>query len=208
MPALPSCSRSPLFVLAPLLVAAGCASTVRELPASPPQPAVEVASASSAAAPPQDAYVPPQELEKSEVPDTSLRNYERQDIESWPRHRAWLYVGDAQSRDGAALTAGLRYGYFAYGNVGFGALVDWSDRDLETWVVALAVFARPTKHFQITVAPGVEFFDGDNEPLIRTGFEYGFDITEHLSIVPGLAFDVVSSQANVTNLGVSLQASF
>lgn len=187
-----------LLAIGTLLLAAGCASTTYEL--SPP-PAPRPAPPSPA---PQDEQLPEYET----VPASQRFTYEKQDVEAWARQRIWLFLGATQSSEGTDFTTGLRYGYFLYGNVGFGALVDYSDREQDTWITALAVYARPTKHFQITIAPGLEWVGGNNEPMIRTGFEYGFDIGEHLAIVPGFSFDIVSNRDNVTNLGVSLEASF
>lgn len=196
-----------------MLWSVGCASASREpgtLPAvqSATQPVTAPESPTPSEAPTSVTASPELQDDYERVPRSTGYEHEPQDLDSWPRHRAQLYLGDNQSRDGAAFTAGLRYGYYLFGNVGLGLIGEYSDRDEETWVLAAAVFARPTKHFQITAAPGLQFVDGSNEPMVRAGFEYEFELSERLALVPSISFDVVSNRPNATNFGVALQASF
>lgn len=80
---------------------------------------------------------------------------------------------------------------------GIGAIIgERTFGDVDTWVFALP-FAFHTGPWKMYAAPGVEHDvdSNDNEPLIRLGVEYGFEISERWEIAPQVDVDFVESDA-------------
>jgi hypothetical protein len=68
--------------------------------------------------------------------------------------------------------------------------------DLDFWVATLP-FTYHLGQWEFFAAPGLEIpDDGDNEPLVRIGAEYGFE-TGDWEISPLLSFDFVDSDQEV-----------
>ncbi len=92
------------------------------------------------------------------------------------------------------LTLGLDYEYRCTKYLGLGGLVDYSGGDLDTTVIAVALFIHPVANLKLLIAPGYELHSGHEEELVRAGVGWDFHAGESLTITPTFSVDFVSSE--------------
>jgi|GEM_PF-6683142 len=116
-----------------------------------------------------------------------------------------LFVGAARDHRDNGLALGIEYEHRFTASFGLGALAEYTSGDLNTWVYAmpLAYHRGPWKFY---AGPGIEWHNGENEPLVRFGAEYGFHF-ESWEVSPQVDFDIVGDE-EVFVIGVTFARGF
>lgn len=116
------------------------------------------------------------------------------------------FVGiTSEERRENGLSIGLEYERHITEHFGIGAILgERTFGDIDTWVFAIP-FAYHTGHWKIYAAPGFEhdIDSNENEPLVRLGVEYGFELGQRWEISPQLDTDFVDGDV-VFIAGVAL----
>jgi hypothetical protein len=105
-----------------------------------------------------------------------------------------------------AFTVGLDYEYRLRPLFGVGGLVEYAGGDLETTIVAGALFIHPVGGLKFILAPGVEHEGDENEFLFRAGVYYDF-FFGNFSITPTFSVDFVDGEEDLV-YGVSFGYGF
>jgi hypothetical protein len=130
------------------------------------------------------------------------------------RHHAALFLGGThadveieteggireESED--AFTVGVDYEYRVSPPFGVGGLVEYAAGDLETTILAGALFIHPVGGLKFVLAPGVEHEGDENEFLFRAGVYYDF-FFGNFSIAPTISVDFVDGEEDLV-YGISL----
>lgn len=94
---------------------------------------------------------------------------------AYHRHSGGVFIGMAKEghRD-EGLALGIEYEYRFNQRFGLGALAEHTFGDFNSWVFAFPA-AVHLKQWKFYAGPGIEHREGDEEPLLRIGLEYGFE---------------------------------
>ena len=99
-----------------------------------------------------------------------------------------IFVGGVTNSESSAFALGIDYQYRISKIVGVGLVMDYSFGDIESLLLAPAVFLHVSA-LEFVVAPGMELSNDDISGIIRLGISYEFDLTERLTLSPSLLFD-------------------
>jgi hypothetical protein len=113
-----------------------------------------------------------------------------------------LFLGGTTSEDKTAFAIGVDYQYRIKKWVGIGGLVDYAMGDFKSTLVGIPLFLHASD-FEFTIAPAVEFSDGDAAIALRLGAAYEFK-TSVVSISPSVFFDTVRDDKPAWVYGISL----
>ena len=111
------------------------------------------------------------------------------------RHRLEIFLGNTQAKGKDEATLGLAYEFRLPASrvLGVGGLIDYAGGDLESTVLAGALFVHPVGGWRFLVAPGLENEGGKNEFLVRAGVSYEFAFGK-FSVSPDFNVDFVDGE--------------
>ena len=115
--------------------------------------------------------------------------------EDQKRHHVALFLGGTHAEGENEFTVGLDYSYRFHSLFGAGGLIDHAGGELDTTLIAPALFIYPFGGLSIVLAPGIEFNDDDNFAF-RLGFAYEFEIMEKYTIAPESNLDFVDGETD------------
>ena len=99
-----------------------------------------------------------------------------------------IFVGGVTNSESSAFALGIDYQYRISKIVGVGLVMDYSFGDIESLLLAPAVFLHVSA-LEFVVAPGMELSNDDISGIIRLGVSYEFELTERLTLSPSLLYD-------------------
>lgn len=112
-----------------------------------------------------------------------------------------IFLGATSNSDSTAFTLGVDYQHRFSKVFGFGGLVDYAMGDIQSVLVAPALYLHAWK-FEFTIAPAAEFSNSDIVAVLRLGAAYEFEI-KRLSISPSLFFDTERDESPSWVYGLS-----
>ena len=112
------------------------------------------------------------------------------------RHHLALFLGATHTDEGDEFSIGIDYEYRLKPILGVGGLAEYTGGDLETTVLAAALFIHPYDEWRLVLAPGFENEDGDNEFLFRAGVSYAFPVGKW-TVSPEFNVDFVDEEENL-----------
>lgn len=112
------------------------------------------------------------------------------------RHHLALFLGATHTDEEDEFSIGIDYEYRLKPILGVGGLIEYTGGDLETTVVAAALFIHPYDDWRLVLAPGFENEDSDNEFLFRVGVSYEFPVGKW-TISPEFNVDFVDGEENL-----------
>jgi hypothetical protein len=112
------------------------------------------------------------------------------------RHHIALFLGATHTDDEDEFSIGIDYEYRLKPILGVGGLAEYTGGDLETTVLAAALFIHPYDEWRLVLAPGFENEDGDNEFLFRAGVSYAFPVGKW-TVSPEFNVDFVDEEENL-----------
>ena len=134
--------------------------------------------------------------------------------ETIPHHDLIIFVGwVSESRpdipDNSGFAVGLEWEYRFSEKWGIGAGVEVIEEDLvrDTIIVAPVSF-HPTPGWRLFAAPGVEFTETKDKPLVRVGAGYSFDLSERWSVAPEVILDYIERDTFVWTGGLAFAYEF
>ena len=111
-----------------------------------------------------------------------------QEAEEESKNEVSIFLGATSNEDATVFTLGFDYQYRINRIVGVGALIDYAMRDIQSLLIAPAVYLH-AGHFEVTVAPAAEFSEEGVAAVLRVGAGYEFKLASGVSISPSLFFD-------------------
>jgi len=120
------------------------------------------------------------------------------ETEAFERNKVGFAVGmTGAGRRENGMTLALIYERRVTESFGIGAEAERVFGDLQFWLF-MVPFEYHRGRWAIFAGPGIEMQDdGDDEPLIRIGTRYGFELTENWEIEPAFAVDFVDDEVEV-----------
>lgn len=112
-----------------------------------------------------------------------------------------IFVGGTSNSDATAFTLGVDYQHRFSKVFGFGGLVDYAMGDIQSVLVAPAVYLHAWK-FEFTVAPAAEFSESDIKAVLRLGAAYEIELKKFL-ISPSVFFDTERNESPSWVYGLS-----
>ena len=93
--------------------------------------------------------------------------------------------------ESGGFTLGLAYEYRLSEKIGVGGLLDHAFGDVDSTILAAAVYVHPFGDpLTLVAAPGVEFEDGSGHPVVRLGGSYELPLKSKITWAPALFVDV------------------
>jgi hypothetical protein len=111
-----------------------------------------------------------------------------QEPEEESKNEVSIFLGATSNEDATVFALGFDYQYKINHIVGVGALVDYAMGNIQSLLIAPAVYLH-AGHFEVTVAPAAEFSEEGVTPVLRVGAAYEFKLASGVSISPSLFFD-------------------
>jgi len=109
-----------------------------------------------------------------------------------PHSTLGVFIGDTTEDRRDGITLGAEYEYRFSEPFGIGVTAEHVSGDFDTNVIALPI-ALHRDRWKLYAGPGMEFADGDEEPLFRIGVEYGFHFGG-LEVSPQVDVDFVDGE--------------
>jgi hypothetical protein len=125
------------------------------------------------------------------------------------RNELALVVGATRTPSDSGPSLGLDFGHRFTRLFGLGGTIEWTGADIRDGVVAIVFDFHVWKELKFFVAPGIEIetVEKGDEPFLRLGIEYGFDIGKKWAVAPAVNYDFTSSE-NAIVLAVGFGKSF
>ena len=96
--------------------------------------------------------------------------------------------------ESGGFTLGLAYEYRYSEKIGLGGLIDHAFGDVDSTILAAAVYVHPFGDpLTLVAAPGVEFEDGHGNAVIRLGGSYEFEFKDKVTWAPAIFTDISES---------------
>ena len=124
------------------------------------------------------------------------------------RHHLAVFIGATHAEGEDEPTVGVDYEYRLTQKIGVGALVDHAGGDLDSTIIAAALFIRPHEGWLLLAAAGNENTDHGDEFIARAGIGYEFGFHGGWSLTPQLNFDYVDDEETKEVFGVNIGRSF
>ena len=122
--------------------------------------------------------------------DSETRQHHRNMVE--------LFIGntyeDAHDEAENGFTAGLTYERRLSDLLGVGGFYEYAGSDFEKWSIGAPLFIHLYKGWRLTLAPGLEHREDDDEFLFRTGVAYEIELSERWALIPELNVDFVDGE--------------
>lgn len=123
-------------------------------------------------------------------------------------HHVAIFSGLTSHSGHSDFTLGLDYGYKISDRMAIAGIADFAFTAQVTSVLAAGVVVNPIPGVRAVVAPGVEFYKGYANGLLRLGVGYDFHV-DALSIGPTYNADIVGGGRGTSHVyGVSLGYGF
>ena len=120
------------------------------------------------------------------------------------RNHLSLFVGATHAEGNDEATVGLEYEYRLNEQFGVGALLDHAGGDVDSTIVAGAVFFHPYEGLLLLAAAGNEHTHHGDELVLRAGIGYEFEIGDGWTLTPLLNFDFVENEETKEVYGISI----
>lgn len=117
-----------------------------------------------------------------------------------------VFIGGTTNSEASAFTIGLDYQYRIMKLIGVGAVIDYAAGDIGSTLVAPAAYLH-LRRFEIVLAPGGEFSDGETSFVFRAGLGYEIEISR-FKIVPSAIMDTERNRELSFVYGVAFGYSF
>jgi hypothetical protein len=119
-----------------------------------------------------------------------------------------LFLGGSHHSEDNGFSIGLDYEHRINEAFGVGALVEYTTKDFDSWVVAFPVYVHPYMGLRLLAAPGFENRESENKFLVRAGIAYQIPVAKGVSLTPEYNVDFITNGEKVHVYGVSVGVGF